>query len=82
MNQEVERLARAAAEYRGAGHGLVEVVDFLVEQHPRLREAPFRLALVLRAAFDLPTRELHTITAWVRGEMSRDALEKWFSEAA
>jgi hypothetical protein len=81
MDQEIERWARAAAEYREAGHGLVEVVDLLVGEHPGLRDAPFRLALVLRTAFDLSVRDLHSVSAWVRGEISRDVLEEWLREA-
>jgi hypothetical protein len=77
MDDEVERWARVAVERQEAGCDLVQVVDYLISEHPGLREAPFRLATVLRTAFGLSIPDMHAVAAWVRGESSREELEAW-----
>jgi hypothetical protein len=80
MDQEVERLARAAVAYREAGHGVVQAVALLVHEHPVLREAPFRLHMVLRSAFGLSIADAKSIVSWVQGDISRELLEEWLQE--
>lgn len=77
MDEEVERWARLAVERREAGDDLVQVVDHLISEHPGLKEAPFRLATVLRTAFALSIPDMHAVSAWVWGESSREDLEEW-----
>ena len=80
MDQEVERLAQAAVAYREAGHGVVQAVALLVDEHPVLREAPLRLHLVLRSAFGLSIPDAKSVVSWVRGDLSRELLEEWLQE--
>lgn len=77
MDQEVERLARAAVAHREAGHGVVEAVALLVDAHSTLRETPFRLFRVLRSAFGLSVPDAKYIVSWVQGDVSRELLEEW-----
>lgn len=77
MDQEVERLAREAVAHREAGYGVVEAVALLLDQHPDLRETPFRLMMVLRSAFGLSVPNLKAIASWAQGDVSRELLEEW-----
>ncbi|AIR99875.1 hypothetical protein [Streptomyces glaucescens] len=76
MDEELERLARLAVEYREIGCSVAEIADLLASKHPRLRAEPFRLAQVLRSAFDLSVHDLQYITAWVQGGISLESLEE------
>ncbi|KJK57374.1 hypothetical protein [Saccharothrix sp. ST-888] len=76
MNEELERLARLAVEYRDIGCSVVEVADLMVEKHPGLREVPFNLAQILRSAFRLSVHDLQYINAWLQGDISRETLEE------
>ncbi|EHR61148.1 hypothetical protein SaccyDRAFT_2267 [Saccharomonospora cyanea NA-134] len=51
MDEEIERLTSLAVEYHGIGCSIAEIADLLVDKHPSLRLAPFRLAQVLRSTF-------------------------------
>ncbi|MFF7053940.1 hypothetical protein ACFY94_36855 [Streptomyces griseorubiginosus] len=75
MDEESERLTRLAAEYYRIGCSIVEIVDLLIGKHPNLRSEPFLLAQVLRSAFNLSVHDLHYVTAWAQGEISRETLE-------
>ncbi|WP_258952721.1 hypothetical protein [Lentzea californiensis] len=77
MDPEVERLARVAAEYREAGHDLVQSVALLVDRHPALREEPLRLHLVIHVAFGLSISDAKSVISWVQGAISREQLEEW-----
>ncbi|MEW1721396.1 hypothetical protein [Streptomyces sp. NPDC093109] len=76
MDEEIERLACLAVEYRGIGCSVAEITDLLIDKHPNLRSAPFRLAQVLRSAFGLSVHDLQYVTAWVQGEISLETLEE------
>jgi hypothetical protein len=80
MDQDVEGLARAAVAHREAGHGVVEAVALLVDEHPVLRETPFRLFRVIRSAFSLSIPEAKSIVSWVQGDVSRELLAEWLHE--
>lgn len=80
MDREIEQLAREAVAYREAGQSLIDAVALLVDQRPDLKETPFRVILVLRTAFGLSMRDLHSFAAWVQGVISRDVLEEWLQE--
>ncbi|MFD3703133.1 hypothetical protein ACFWUP_08300 [Nocardia sp. NPDC058658] len=68
---------------RGArGGSVMDVVDWLMEIYPELREGGFTLATVLRLAFGVPIVELHVIIAWVRGEKSRECAEETLERMA
>ncbi|NUT51786.1 MAG: hypothetical protein HOV94_31515 [Saccharothrix sp.] len=75
MDEELERLVRLAVEYHEIDCTIAEIVDLLVEKHPDLRLAPFRLSQVLRSAFGLSVHDLQYVTAWVQGEISLETLE-------
>jgi hypothetical protein len=76
MDEEIERLARLAVEYNGIGCSIAEISDLLIDKHPNLRLAPFRLAQVLRSAFGLSVHDLQYVTAWMQGEISLETLEE------
>lgn len=76
MDEELERLARRAAEYRDIGCSAVEVAELMVENHPSFREAPFNLMQVLRLAFGLSVHDLQYINAWLEGAISREMLNE------
>ncbi|MFF1961118.1 hypothetical protein ACFVWX_29615 [Streptomyces sp. NPDC058220] len=76
MDEELERLARLAIEYRDTGCGIVEIAELMLEKHPTFRETPFNMAQVLRSAFGLSVHDLQYINAWVQGEISREILEE------
>ncbi|NUP28709.1 MAG: hypothetical protein HOQ36_02745 [Nocardia sp.] len=75
MSEELDRLARAAAEYQESGRTVVEVAEWLVANFPQLGDKPFNLAQVLRTACALPVRDLQYITAWAHGSISRETLQ-------
>lgn len=76
MNEDLERLTQLAVEYREIGCSVVEVTDLMIEKHPALKNSPFNLAQILRASFSLSVHDLHYITAWTKGEISRKVLEE------
>ncbi|WP_162958497.1 hypothetical protein [Nocardia yunnanensis] len=76
MNDELKRLSLLAVEYRDIGCTVVEVAGLMTEKHPELKKSPFNLALILRSAFTLSVQDLHNITAWTQGQISRQVLEE------
>ncbi|THA69168.1 hypothetical protein E6P78_12055 [Streptomyces sp. A0958] len=76
MDEEIERLARLAVEYGAIGCSVAEIADLLIDKHPDLRSAPFRLVQVLRSAFGLSVHDLQYVTAWAQGEISMETLEE------
>ncbi|MBZ2409552.1 hypothetical protein ACWHAO_30460 [Streptomyces albidoflavus] len=76
MDEDIEQLARLAVDYHEIGCSVAEIAALLIDRHPDLKSAPFRLAQVLRSAFGFSVHDLQYVIAWVQGDISLEALER------
>ncbi len=79
MVKSEEALNALAVQLRGEGRSTLEIVDALLLEEPSFYEKTFNLSATLKRSLDLPILDLHLITAWIRGVMTREELEQELS---
>lgn len=75
MVQDSDSAFTSAIKHRNEGHATVEIVELLLDEFPNLRSEHLRLAQVLRNSLGLTVVELHYVSAWVQGLISRQEAE-------